>query len=312
MVDEPITAVDVKALDPDYFKNRMEMMMADGGLEMMKMVLDIDPMHFVEIDDLTGLETTAELKPGGADVVVTEENKLEYVELLSEHYLCGAIRKELSQFLIGFHELVPENALKECGINEKDLALIITGMPVIDVADWRAHCEVETRTPGPEADALLARWWEVVQAMSPEEHAKLLQFATGLSRLPVGGFKQLEPPFKLSLNMQSPARKLPTGRSAPVGRRRKYETRMRMPPQITATATTATTTSAHVLQHCRRAAVPEHGGMSTQGQVRDPRGHRELRFCLSAHLGGGLERTGGAASQGAKTRAARPRCPPPL
>jgi hypothetical protein len=197
----------------------MEMMMADGGLELMKMVLDIDPMHFVEIDDLTGLETMAELKPGGAGVVVTEENKLEYVELLSEHYLCGAIRKELSQFLMGFHELVPENALKECGINEKDLALIITGVPVIDVADWRAHCEVETRTPGPEADALLERWWEVVQAMSPEEHAKLLQFATGLSRLPLGGFKQLEPPFKLSLNMQSPDAKLPTG--TPASRRRR-------------------------------------------------------------------------------------------
>ena len=132
------------------------------------------------------------------------------MELLSEHYLCGAIRKELSQFLMGFHELVPENALKECGITEKDLALIITGMPAIDVTDWRAHCEVETRTPGPDADALLERWWAVVGTMSPEEHAKLLQFATGLSRLPLGGFRQLVPPFKLSLNMQSSPLKLPT------------------------------------------------------------------------------------------------------
>ena len=45
----------------------------------MKMVLDTDPMHFVEMDELTGLETGEELKPGGRDVVVTEENKLEYV-----------------------------------------------------------------------------------------------------------------------------------------------------------------------------------------------------------------------------------------
>ena len=52
----------------------------------------------------------------------------------------GRINK---QILMGFHELVPEGTLKECGITEKDLALIITGMPAIDVEDWRGHCEVE-------------------------------------------------------------------------------------------------------------------------------------------------------------------------
>ena len=46
--------------------------------------------------------------------------------------------------------------------------------------------------------------------MTPEDHAKLLQFASGLSRLPVGGFADLTPPFKLSLNLSLAPTSLPT------------------------------------------------------------------------------------------------------
>ena len=42
----------------------------------------------------------------GGGLQVTEENKREYVARLSEHYVCGAVRRELSAFLRGFHELV--------------------------------------------------------------------------------------------------------------------------------------------------------------------------------------------------------------
>ena len=48
------------------------------------------------------------------------------------------------------------------------------------------------------------------QTLSPEDHAKLLQFATGCSRLPAGGFRDLAPPFKLSLNLTMPTSRLPT------------------------------------------------------------------------------------------------------
>lgn len=215
MVDQPINAEDVRALDPDYFRNRMELMLQQDGLDTMKMVLGLDEMHFVEIDDASGLETEWELKPGGKAVEVTEENKREYVALLSEHYLCGSVRKEISEFLTGFHELVPLAAMRAAEVTEKDLGLIITGVPTINVRDWREHCLVEQNSQATAAAALLAEnlidwWWEVIDELSTEERAKVLQFTTGLSRVPAGGFKHLRPPFKITLNLGIPHTRLPT------------------------------------------------------------------------------------------------------
>ena len=39
-----------------------------------------------------------ELKEGGASIPVTEENKLEYVNLVTEHRMTGAIRAQIEAF----------------------------------------------------------------------------------------------------------------------------------------------------------------------------------------------------------------------
>ena len=75
MVDEPITADDVRAIDPLYFKNRMLTLLEPGGVELMAMVLGLDELFFVDLDD--ELEARGELKPGGAGLRVTEHNKAE-------------------------------------------------------------------------------------------------------------------------------------------------------------------------------------------------------------------------------------------
>lgn len=54
---------------------------------------------------MQNLTPTCELKPGGANIRVTEENKGEYVTLLAEHYLCGAVRQPLAEFLAGARHL---------------------------------------------------------------------------------------------------------------------------------------------------------------------------------------------------------------
>ena len=139
------------------------------------------------------------LKPGGAKVEVTESNKEEYITLLSEHYLCGNVRREISAFLMGFHELVPEHILEGCGVTEKDLGLILTGMPRIDVQDWRDNCEIVPDVGA--THAFVGRWWECLASLDDEERAKILQFSTGLSHLPAGGFRSLQPKFKLVVNI---------------------------------------------------------------------------------------------------------------
>ena len=88
----------------------------------------------------------------------------------------------------GVAELVPEALLKP--FDERELELIISGLGKIDVADWRKHTRLKhctTSTP-------VVQWfWRIVTSHYDEEkRARLLQFVTGSSRVPLQGFKALQ------------------------------------------------------------------------------------------------------------------------
>jgi len=89
MVDNEVTSGDVAALDPIYFRNRIEMILQPGGIELMQSVMMVDELRFLDMDE--DFNEGAELKPGGKDILVTEENKAEYAMLVSERYLCGKV-----------------------------------------------------------------------------------------------------------------------------------------------------------------------------------------------------------------------------
>lgn len=54
---------------------------------------------------------TVELKPDGANIPVTEENKHEYIKLLCEHRLKGRVQQQVTAFNKGLHEIVKADAL---------------------------------------------------------------------------------------------------------------------------------------------------------------------------------------------------------
>lgn len=95
LLNSPIAIEDVRAVDPMYYKNRIESLLKPGGVEEMAAILGDDALYFVDMDD----PEEPPLKPGGGELRVTEGNKAEYVALISEHYLCGKVRRELSEFL---------------------------------------------------------------------------------------------------------------------------------------------------------------------------------------------------------------------
>lgn len=101
----------------------------------------------------------------------------------------------------GFNELIPQSMLK--AFDERELELVIGGLGTIDVADWRTHtrlkhCTAETQqVRGEDWVAILVclqvLWfWNIVESYSEEMRARLLQFVTGSSRVPLQGFKALQ------------------------------------------------------------------------------------------------------------------------
>ena len=74
---------------------------------------------------------TVELKPGGADIPVTEENKKEYVNAIVEYRISKRVKEQFDAFMMGFNEFIPQELIAV--FDERELELLIGGMSEIDV-----------------------------------------------------------------------------------------------------------------------------------------------------------------------------------
>lgn len=134
-----------------------------------------------------GVVKVHELKPGGASIAVTEDNKREYVKLYVNYRFMRGIEQQFLALQKGFMELIPSPSLRP--FDERELELVISGIGSIDIADWRSHTRLKHCTP----ETPIVQWfWQAVESYSEEMRARLLQFVTGSSRVPLQGFKALQ------------------------------------------------------------------------------------------------------------------------
>ncbi|CAJ1971660.1 unnamed protein product [Sphenostylis stenocarpa] len=181
-----VTYHDIEAIDPDYFKN-LKWMLENDISDVLDLTFSIDADEEKLILYERTEVTDYELIPGGRNIKVTEENKHQYVDLVAEHRLTTAIRPQINSFLEGFNELIPRELISI--FNDKELELLISGLPDIDLDDLRANTEYT----GYSAASPVIQWfWEVVQGLSKEDKARLLQFVTGTSKVPLEGFSALQ------------------------------------------------------------------------------------------------------------------------
>lgn len=181
-----VTYHDIEAVDPDYYKNLKWMLENDvSDIPDLTFSMDADEEKHILYEKTE--VTDYELKPGGRNTRVTEETKHEYVDLVADHILTNAIRPQINSFLEGFNELVPRELISI--FNDKELELLISGLPEIDLDDLNANTEYTGYT----AASCVVQWfWEVVKAFNKEDMARLLQFVTGTSKVPLEGFKALQ------------------------------------------------------------------------------------------------------------------------
>ena len=180
MLGQPLTYKDIEGVDPDFFKNLTWMLdhSIDGVLD----------LTFSEENDFFGQKSVIELCPNGANIKVTDENKRDYVDAIARHRMTSAIQPQIHAFLEGFWNVLPRVSLQL--FSDHELELMISGLPDIDVLDLRANCEYHG---GYNATSQVILWfWEILIAMDREQRALLLQFVTGTSKVPVGGFGELQ------------------------------------------------------------------------------------------------------------------------
>ncbi|KAI5951781.1 TOM1 [Candida jiufengensis] len=178
ILGQPQSLKDMETLDLDYYKSLIWMLEND--------ITDIITETFsVETDDY-GEHKVIDLIENGANIPVIEENKQDYVKKVVEYKLQTSVEEQMENFLIGFHEIISKDLIAI--FDEKELELLISGLPDIDVHDWQTHTSYNNYSPS----SLQIQWfWRAVKSFDNEERARLLQFATGTSKVPLNGFKEL-------------------------------------------------------------------------------------------------------------------------
>ncbi|KAK5916667.1 hypothetical protein CgunFtcFv8_011629 [Champsocephalus gunnari] len=158
-------------------------------------VSDMDLVFAEEKYSKSGqLEKVVELISGGSQIAVTNENKVHYLNLLAQYRLASQVRDEVEHFLKGLNELVPENLLAI--FDENELELLMCGTGDINVLDFKAHAVIVGGS-WHFREKVMKWFWAVVSSFTQEELARLLQFTTGSSQLPPGGFNTLCPSFQI-------------------------------------------------------------------------------------------------------------------
>ncbi|XP_037309447.2 E3 ubiquitin-protein ligase HACE1 isoform X3 [Pungitius pungitius] len=128
----PVNYQDVSSIDPEYAKNLQWILdndISDLGLE----------LTFSVETDVFGAMEEVPLKPGGTSILVTQDNKAEYVQLVTELRMTRAIQPQINAFLQGFHTFILPSLIQL--FDEYELELLLSGMPEIDVQDWCRNTE---------------------------------------------------------------------------------------------------------------------------------------------------------------------------
>merc|ERR1712109_181393 len=165
-----LTMKDIESIDPEYYNSLT--WIRDNDIEECEMEM------FFSVDfELLGEIKPHELKPGGNDIQVTEENKEEYLSLVCEWRMTRGIEEQTKAFLEGFNEVVPLEWLQY--FDERELELMLCGMQEIDVDDWQRNTIYRHYA---KTSKQIQWFWTFVKSADNETRSRLLQFVCGTCR----------------------------------------------------------------------------------------------------------------------------------
>ncbi|XP_063001316.1 E3 ubiquitin-protein ligase Itchy homolog isoform X2 [Elgaria multicarinata webbii] len=179
MLNKPVGLKDLESVDPEFYNSLIwvkENNIEECGLE----------MYFSVDKEILGEVKSHDLKPNGSNILVTEENKEEYIRLVAEWRLSRGVEEQTQAFFEGFNEILPQQYLQY--FDAKELEVLLCGMQEIDLTDWQRHAIYRHYT---RTSKQIVWFWQFVKEIDNEKRMRLLQFVTGTCRLPVGGFSDL-------------------------------------------------------------------------------------------------------------------------
>uniref|UniRef100_A0A3P8UTU4 HECT-type E3 ubiquitin transferase n=1 Tax=Cynoglossus semilaevis TaxID=244447 RepID=A0A3P8UTU4_CYNSE len=179
------TLDDLQQIMPELAHGLAELLSYEGNVE------EDFYLTFQVLQEEMGVVKSYNLKPGGDKIPVTKQNRKEYVQLYVDFLLNKSIYKQFAAFYHGFHSVCASDALML--LRPEEVEMLVCGSPELDMSALQRAAQYEGYS---KTDATVRCFWDVVLLFPLELQKKLLHFATGSDRVPVGGMADLN--FKIS------------------------------------------------------------------------------------------------------------------
>jgi ubiquitin-protein ligase E3 C len=188
---------DLRDLDESLYQGLMKLKNYPGDVE--DFSLDFTITDTIQSPGMPTKTVTRELKPGGSNISVTNENRVLYVSYVARHRLQVQPFRQTQAFLKGLGEIIKPSWLSM--FNQSELQTLIGGdSSEIDVADLRENTlyggVYQIGDDGLEHPTVRL-FWRVMKEMDDSDRRKVLKYVTSTPRAPLLGFSQLNPRFSI-------------------------------------------------------------------------------------------------------------------
>uniref|UniRef100_A0A914UWT3 HECT-type E3 ubiquitin transferase n=1 Tax=Plectus sambesii TaxID=2011161 RepID=A0A914UWT3_9BILA len=179
LLKQPCSISDLESLD-SQFHSSLQWLQDNPVTEDLQLTFTIN-------EEIAGKVTERELKANGSELVVTEENKDDYIRRIVRWRLERGVRKQGQSLLRGFYEVVDPSLVSV--FDARELELVLSGTVEIDICDWRQNTEYKGSYN--DMHAVICWFWQAVERFTNAQRLQLLQFVTGTSSIPYEGFVAL-------------------------------------------------------------------------------------------------------------------------
>jgi ubiquitin-protein ligase E3 A len=181
LLNEKVELKDLENLYPSLYKGFDQLLEYDGDVESAYM------RTFAVEYEYFGETKVYELKPGGSQINLNNENRHEYVQLYTKYLLDDSIAVQFAAFKSGF-ELVCTSKLMQM-FEPEELELLVCGSRDFDFNSFEEGTRYEE--PYTRNTPIIQQLWKILHSFTEAEKRLFLQFCTGSDRVPISGLSNL-------------------------------------------------------------------------------------------------------------------------
>ncbi|TKX24198.1 putative E3 ubiquitin protein ligase [Elsinoe australis] len=188
---------DLRDLDEELYQGLLSLKNYQGNVEDLALTFSINDE--IPLKDGRVKTIERELIPDGANIPVTNANRLVYISRVARYRLQGQSSLQNNAFLKGLASIVQPSWLAM--FNQSEIQNLVGGAASsIDIEDLRRntiYSGLYVIGDDNEEHPVIKLFWKALHEFSDEDRGKVLKFVTSTPRAPLLGFSSLNPKFSI-------------------------------------------------------------------------------------------------------------------